>query len=50
MTEREKMLAGEVYDACEAELLADINRNAAVTLEAMRQRTEFLQKAFELKI
>ena len=26
MTEREKMLAGEVYDACDAELLTDLNR------------------------
>ena len=26
MTEREKMLAGEVYDACDAELLEDLNR------------------------
>ena len=26
MTEREKMLAGEPYDACDAELLADLNR------------------------
>ena len=26
MTEREKMLAGEVYKACDAELLADLNR------------------------
>ena len=25
-TEREKMLAGEVYDACDAELLQDLNR------------------------
>ena len=25
MTEREKMLAGEVYDACDAELLKDLN-------------------------
>ena len=25
MTEREKMLAGEVYDACDAELLRDLN-------------------------
>ena len=24
-TEREKMLAGEVYDACDAELLKDLN-------------------------
>ena len=26
MTEREKMLAGEVYDACDPELLQDLNR------------------------
>lgn len=26
MTEREKMLAGELYDACDAELLEDLNR------------------------
>ena len=26
MTEREKMLAGEVYDACDPELLEDLNR------------------------
>ena len=26
MTEREKMLAGELYDACDAELLVDLNR------------------------
>ena len=26
MTEREKMLAGEVYDACDTELLVDLNR------------------------
>ena len=25
MTEREKMLAGELYDACDAELLKDLN-------------------------
>jgi len=25
MTEREKMLAGELYDACDAELLRDLN-------------------------
>ena len=28
MTEREKMLAGEVYDACDAELLVDLTRNS----------------------
>ena len=26
MTEREKMLSGEVYGACDAELLENINR------------------------
>ena len=25
MTEREKMLAGELYDACDADLLRDLN-------------------------
>ncbi len=29
MTEREKMLAGEVYDACDPELLEDLNRVSA---------------------
>ena len=26
MTEREKMLSGEVYDACDADLLKDLSR------------------------
>lgn len=51
MTEREKMLAGEIYDACDAELLTDLNNTKLLCQQynnipatELKQRNRLLQQ------